>query len=222
MDRQGGGSDDIISIASEGGEIVVLPQHRPVVGAALRVPAHTERRLRAAEVALRLAVCGFALLAAVLLGVARETHDFFGLFVKVARYTDMPSLVILVITNGVAASYSLLQGGRCVVSTVRGRAIASRPLACAVFLCDQARQRLFVSLIVYMQVMAYVALSALAGALVAAMIGKFGLAEFGWMKTADFYKKFSMQVTGAILAALVAVVAMVAVSALSAFNLFRL
>lgn len=76
--------------------------------------------------------------------------------------------------------------------------------------------------IVYMQVMAYVALSALAGALVAAMIGKFGLAEFGWMKTADFYKKFSMQVTGAILAALVAVVAMVAVSALSAFNLFRL
>lgn len=93
MDRQGGGSDDIISIASEGGEIVVLPQHRPVVGAALRVPAHTERRLRAAEVALRLAVCGFALLAAVLLGVARETHDFFGLFVKVARYTDMPSLV---------------------------------------------------------------------------------------------------------------------------------
>lgn len=91
MERQGGGSDDIISIASSEGGVDIA-----VVGAGLlRVPAaHTERRLRAAEVALLLVACGFALLAAVLLGVARETREFLGgLFVKVARYTDMPSLV---------------------------------------------------------------------------------------------------------------------------------
>jgi uncharacterized protein (TIGR01569 family) len=109
----------------------------------------------------------------------------------------------------IAASYNFLQAGRCLVSTVRGRAlVSSKPVACAVFFCDQ--------------VMAYVTLSALAGALVAAMISKLGLAQFGWMKTAQFYQRFSMQAAVALNCALVAVVAMVAVSALSAFNLFRL
>ncbi|CAN6288379.1 unnamed protein product [Urochloa humidicola] len=204
-----GGSDEIISQASDGGDIVVVPAppRRPG-GVGLRVPARTERMLRAAELSLRLAACGFALLAAVLLAVNKETHDFLGLFVKEARYTDMQSLVILVITNGIAASYSFLQGGRCLVSMARGWALVSKPMACAVFFCDQ--------------VITYAALSALAGAMVAAMIGKHGQAQFGWMKTADLYKRFSMQATGAIICAIVAVVAMVPVSALSAFNLFRL
>ncbi|CAN6293814.1 unnamed protein product [Urochloa humidicola] len=206
----GSSDDEIISQASDGGGIVVpTPRRiRPGGGAALRVPARTEGTLRAAELALRLAACGFALLAAVLLAVNKETHDFLGLFVKEARYTDMASLVILVITNGVAASYSFLQAGRCLVSTVRGRALVSKPMACAVFFCDQ--------------VITYAALSALSVALVAAMIGKYGQAQFGWMKTADLYKRFAMQATGAIICAIVAVVAMVPVSAMSAFNLFRL
>lgn len=95
MEREGCGSDDIISLASDGGDTVVVPPRwRPGSGGAgLRVPARTERRLRAAEVALRFAACGFALAVAVLLKVNKETRDFFGLFVKVARYTDMPSLV---------------------------------------------------------------------------------------------------------------------------------
>ncbi|CAN6282966.1 unnamed protein product [Urochloa humidicola] len=91
----GSSDDEIISQASDGGGIVVpTPRRiRPGGGAALRVPARTEGTLRAAELALRLAACGFALLAAVLLAVNKETHDFLGLFVKEARYTDMASLV---------------------------------------------------------------------------------------------------------------------------------
>ncbi|CAN6299662.1 unnamed protein product [Urochloa humidicola] len=205
-----GSCDEIISQASDGSDVVVTaPRRRPGGrGAGLRVPARTERTLRAAELALRLAACGFALLAAVLLAVNRETHDFLGLFVKEARYTDMASLVVLVITNGVVASYSFLQAGRCLVSTVRDRSLVSWPMACVIFFCDQ--------------VITYAALSALAVALVAAMIGKHGQAQFGWMKTADLYKRFAMLATGAIMCAILAVMAMVPVSALSAFNLFRL
>ncbi|PUZ39498.1 hypothetical protein GQ55_9G318000 [Panicum hallii var. hallii] len=213
MERQEGGGDgdiEIFSQAFDGGDIVVVPpQSRPGGGrAGLRVSARTERRLRAAEAALRFAACGLALVVVVLLAVNRETHDILGLFVKVARYTDMPSLVVLVNTNGVAASYNLLQGARCLVSTVRGRALVCRPMACVVFFFDQ--------------VIAYAALSALAAALVSSMVSKVGQPQFGWMKTADLYERFSIQAAGAIIYALVAVVGMVAASALSAFNLFRL
>ncbi|XP_039827296.1 CASP-like protein 2U2 [Panicum virgatum] len=216
MERQEQGGDDDIEIISQasddGGGIVVVPRQRRHgnggAGAGLRVSPRTERRLCAAEAALRFAVCVLALVAAVLLAVNRETQEFLGLFVKVARYTDMPSLVVLVNTNGIAASYNLLQGARCLVSTVRGRALVSRPMACAFLFCDQ--------------VIAYATLSALAAALVSSMVSKVGQPQFGWMKTADLYKRFSMQAAGAIVCALVAVVGMVVVSAMSAFNVFRL
>ncbi|OEL22626.1 hypothetical protein BAE44_0016357 [Dichanthelium oligosanthes] len=96
MEPQEGGGDcdvEIISLASDSGDIAVVSPRRYFGGAGLRVSARTERRLRAAEAALRFPACGFALLAAVLLGVDRETHEFLGLFVKDARYTEMSTLV---------------------------------------------------------------------------------------------------------------------------------
>ena len=101
MRRQAAGSVDddieVISLtASDGGDVVPPPPAGlPVaVGAAgWRVSACTEGRLCATEVCLRFVACGLALVAAVVLAVDRETHDFMGLFVKVARYTDIPAFV---------------------------------------------------------------------------------------------------------------------------------
>jgi hypothetical protein len=44
----------------------------------------------------------------------------------------------LVIANGMAACYSLLQGARCLVSILTGGVLISRPMAWAIFSCDQA------------------------------------------------------------------------------------
>ena len=47
----------------------------------------------------------------------------------------------LVIANGIAAGYSLIQGLRCVVSMVRGSVLFSKGLAWAIFSCDQVSKR---------------------------------------------------------------------------------
>lgn len=44
----------------------------------------------------------------------------------------------LVIANGMAACYSLLQGARCLVSILTGGVLINRPMAWAIFSCDQA------------------------------------------------------------------------------------
>ncbi|RYR14455.1 hypothetical protein Ahy_B04g071033 isoform C [Arachis hypogaea] len=46
-------------------------------------------------------------------------------------------LRFLVVANGLAAGYSLIQGLRCVVSLVRGSVLFSKPLAWAIFSADQ-------------------------------------------------------------------------------------
>uniref|UniRef100_J3LKZ5 CASP-like protein n=2 Tax=Oryza brachyantha TaxID=4533 RepID=J3LKZ5_ORYBR len=120
----------------------------------------------------------------------------------------MQSLVLLVIANGMAACYSLIQGARCLVSIVRGGVLVSRPLAWAIFSCDQ--------------VMAYIVISAVAAAMEAALIGKYGQPEFQWMKTCHLYKRFCAQAGGGVACAIAASVNMVGVALLSAFNLFRL
>ncbi|KAK8446585.1 hypothetical protein SEVIR_9G509900v4 [Setaria viridis] len=117
----------------------VSPGNVPVCyyGPAGRVPAALERRVRAAELFLRCATCGLAVLAAALLGADRQTRIFFSME-KEARYSDMQSLVFLVIANGMAACYSLLQGARCMVSILTGGVLISKPMAWAIFSCDQA------------------------------------------------------------------------------------
>ncbi|CAN6307668.1 unnamed protein product [Urochloa humidicola] len=198
---QGGGS----SAADNG----VSPGNVPVCyyGAAGRVPAAMERRVRAAELFLRCAACGLAVVAAALLGADRQTRTFFSIQ-REARFTDMQSLVFLVIANGMAACYSLLQGARCMVSILTGGVLISRPMAWAIFSCDQ--------------VMAYFTISAVAVAMEAAMIGKYGNTQFQWMKTCHLYKRFCAQAGGAVACAVAASLNMVGISLVSAFNLFRL
>ncbi|KAF8776183.1 hypothetical protein HU200_003875 [Digitaria exilis] len=200
---QGGGA------AAAAGENGVSPGNVPVCyyGTAGRVPAAVERRVRAAELFLRCATCGLAVLAAALLSADRQTRIFFSIE-KEARYTDMQSLVFLVIANGMAACYSLLQGARCMVSILTGGVLVSRPMAWAIFFCDQ--------------VMAYFTISAVAVAMEAAMIGKYGNMPFQWMKTCQLYKRFCAQAGGAVACAVAASLNMVVISLVSAFNLFRL
>ncbi|KAL6649399.1 hypothetical protein ACP70R_013623 [Stipagrostis hirtigluma subsp. patula] len=199
--RQGGGGEG----AGDG----VSPGNVPVCyyGPAGRVPASLERRVRAAEVFLRCAACGLAVLAAALLGTDRQSRVFFSVE-KVAHYTDMQALVFLVIANGVAACYSLIQGARCLITILRGGVLLSRTLAWAIFSCDQ--------------LMAYYAISAVAVAMEAAMIGKYGTPQFQWMKTCHLYKRFCAQAGGGVACAVAASLNLVAVSLVSAFNLFRL
>ncbi|CAL4913074.1 unnamed protein product [Urochloa decumbens] len=187
----------------------VSPGNVPVCyyGGAGRVPAAMERRVRAAELFLRCAACGLAVLAAALLGADRQTRVIFTIQ-KEARFTDMQSLVFLVIANGMAACYSLLQGARCMVSILTGGVLISRPMAWAIFSCDQ--------------VMAYFTISAVAVAMEAAMIGKYGNMQFQWMKTCHLYKRFCAQAGGAVACAVAVSLNMVCISLLSAFNLFRL
>ena len=79
----GGGADNGVS-----------PGNVPVCyyGAAGRVPAALERRVRAAELFMRCAACGLAVLAAALLGADRQTRTIFAVE-KTAGFTDMQSLV---------------------------------------------------------------------------------------------------------------------------------
>ncbi|GJN30578.1 hypothetical protein PR202_gb18892 [Eleusine coracana subsp. coracana] len=91
----------------------------------------------------------------------------------------------LVIANGIAACYSLLQGARCLM-------------------------------------MAYFTISAVAVAMEAALIGKYGTQQFQWMKTCHLYKRFCAQAGGGLACAIAASVNMVAIALVSTFNLFRL
>ncbi|XLU73818.1 hypothetical protein S245_032871, partial [Arachis hypogaea] len=52
-------------------------------------------------------------------GTDSQVKVFFS-FEKEAKFTDVKALVFLVVANGLAAGYSLIQGLRCVVSLVRG------------------------------------------------------------------------------------------------------
>ncbi|RVW87116.1 CASP-like protein 2B1 [Vitis vinifera] len=113
----------------------VSPGNVPVYhGTNLKV---VDRRVRLAELVLRCVICGLGILAAVLVGTDTQVKVIFTIQKK-AKFTDMKALVFLVIANGIAAAYSLIQGLRCVVSMVRGSVLFSKPLAWAIFSGDQS------------------------------------------------------------------------------------
>jgi len=166
-----------------------------------------DRKVRIAELVLRCLICGFGVLAAVLIGSDNQTKEIFSIKKK-AKFTDMKALVFLVVASGLAAAYSLVQVLRCVVSMVRGSVLFNKPLAWAIFSGDQ--------------LMAYLMLAAVAAAAQSSVFAKFGEPELQWMKICTMYGKFCNQVGEGVASALFASISMVLLSGISGFSLFRL
>lgn len=166
-----------------------------------------DRRVRVAELSLRCLICGLAILAAVLIGTDSQVKEIFTIQKK-AKFTDMKALVFLVIANGLAAAYSVIQVLRCVLSMIRGSVLFNKPLAWVIFSGDQ--------------IMAYLTLSAVAAAAQSSVFSKIGQSELQWMKVCNMYGKFCNQIGEGIASAVIASLGMVLLSAISAFSLFRL
>ncbi|CAJ1962666.1 unnamed protein product [Sphenostylis stenocarpa] len=166
-----------------------------------------DRRIRITELVLRCVTLGLGVLAAVLVGTDSQVKVFFSIQ-KTAKFTDMKALVFLVVANGLAAGYSLLQGLRCIIGVVRGRVLLSKPLAWAIFSGDQ--------------VMAYITVGAVATAAQSGMLAKVGQPELQWMELCNMYGKFCNQVGEGIASAFVVSLSTVVLSCISAFSLFRL
>ncbi|CAL0309126.1 unnamed protein product [Lupinus luteus] len=166
-----------------------------------------DKRIKITELVLRFLILGLGVLAVVLIVTDSQVKEIFS-FQKKAKFTDMKALVFLVIANGVASGYSLIQGLLCVVSMVRGSVLFNKPLAWAIFSGDQ--------------VMAYITVAAVAAAAQSAVFSKLGQPELQWMKICDMYGKFCNQVGEGIASAFVVSLSMVILSCISAFTLFRL
>ncbi|CAH8325955.1 unnamed protein product [Eruca vesicaria subsp. sativa] len=166
-----------------------------------------DRRLRLTELLLRCSATVLALLALILIVTDTQVKQIFTIE-KRAKYTDMKALVFLVVANGIAAAYSLLQSVRCVVGSMKGSVLFNKPLAWAIFSGDQA--------------MAYMSVAAIAASAESGLIGIRGEEELQWMKLCNMFGKFCNRAAGGTASALLASVAMVFVSSISAFSLFRL
>ncbi|GAB2298979.1 hypothetical protein Dimus_033055 [Dionaea muscipula] len=166
-----------------------------------------DRRLRVAELVLRILICVLGVLAAALLGSDSQVRVFFSIQKK-AKFTDMKSLVFLVVANGIAAIYSLIQVLRCVLSMIRGTVLFSKPLAWVIFFGDQA--------------VAYLTLAAMAAALQSSVYGKQGQKELQWIKLCNMYEKFCNQAGEGMASAVVVSLSMAIISSFSAYSLFRL
>ncbi|KAL9254042.1 CASP-like protein [Drosera capensis] len=173
-----------------------------------------DRRVRVAELVLRILICVLGVLAAALVGSDSQVRVFFSIEKK-AKFTDMKSMVqllcdfrFLVAANGIAATYSLIQVLRCVVSMIRGTVLFSKSQAWIIFSGDQA--------------VAYLSLSALAAASQSSIYGKQGQEEFQWIKLCNMYGKFCNQAGEGVASAVVVTLSMAIVSSISAYSLFRL
>lgn len=169
--------------------------------------AAVEKRVKIAELVLRVLILGLGVVAAALIGLDSEVKVIFSI-TKKAKFTDLKSLVFLVIANGIVASYSLVQVVRCVLGMIKGSVLFSKPLAWVIFSGDQ--------------VMAYLTLAAVAAAAQSSVIGKFGLMELQWMKTCGFYEKFCNQIAEGIASSVAVSLCTVILSCISAYSLFRL
>ena len=124
-----------------------------------------DRRLRLTELLLRCSVTALAFLGLILIVTDTQVKKIFTIE-KRAKYTNMKSLVLviahqevhtlrerfvkfatlcfvlvgcrfLVVANGIAAVYSLLQSVRCVMGSMKGSVLFSKSLAWAIFSGDQ-------------------------------------------------------------------------------------
>nr|AAM66995.1 unknown [Arabidopsis thaliana] len=166
-----------------------------------------DRKVRVTELILRCLVCVLSLVSAILIATDVQVREIF-MIQKKAKFTDMKALVLLVVVNGIAAGYSLVQAVRCVVGLMKGRVLFSKPLAWAIFFGDQA--------------VAYLCVAGVAAAAQSAAFAKLGEPELQWMKICNMYGKFCNQVGEGIASALFACIGMVLISCISAFGVFRL
>ncbi|WZZ75412.1 hypothetical protein YC2023_086782 [Brassica napus] len=166
-----------------------------------------DRKLKLTEVLLRCSATALALLALILIVTDTQVKKIFTIE-KRAKYTDMKALVFLVVANGIAAAYSLLQSVRCVVGSMKGSVLLNKSLAWAIFLSDQA--------------VAYMSVAAIAASAESGLIGIRGEEKLQWMKVCNMFGKFCNRSAGGTASALLASIAMVFVSSISAFSLFRL
>ncbi|KAJ8540389.1 hypothetical protein K7X08_030308 [Anisodus acutangulus] len=166
-----------------------------------------DKRVRIAELILRCLICGLAVVAAVLVATDSQVKVIFTIK-KEAKFTDMKVLVFLVIANGLAAAYSLIQVLRCILSMIRGSVLYNKPLAWAIFSGDQ--------------LMAYLILAAVAAAAQSGVISKLGQPELQWMKVCNLYGKFCNQVGEGLASSIIVSLSMIVLSGISAFSLFRL
>ncbi|CAN8231817.1 unnamed protein product [Cochlearia groenlandica] len=172
----------------------------------------TDQRINLTELLLRCSVTLLSLLSLVLIVTDSQVKQLF-LIKKAAKYTDMKAIVFLVVANGVAAVYSLLQSLRCVVGTVKGSVLLRKSLAWAIFSLDQVK---------YSLAMAYISVAAIAAAGESGLIAIKGEEKLQWMKVCNLYGKFCHRAAGGVVTALFGSIAMVLVSCISAFSLFRL
>ncbi|KAF3488458.1 hypothetical protein F2Q69_00056787 [Brassica cretica] len=166
-----------------------------------------DRKLKLTEVLLRCSATALALLALILIVTDTQVKKIFTIE-KRAKYTDMKALVFLVVANGIAAAYSLLQSVHCVVGSMKGSVLLNKSLAWAIFLSDQA--------------VAYMSVAAIAASAESGLIGIRGEEKLQWMKVCNMFGKFCNRSAGGTASALLASIAMVFVSSISAFSLFRL
>ncbi|KAH0677812.1 hypothetical protein KY285_025613 [Solanum tuberosum] len=120
--------------------IGVSPGNVPVHhGSNLKV---IDKRVRIIELILRCLILGLAIIGAVLIGTDSQVKVIFSIK-KEAKFTDMKVLVFLVIANGLAAAYSLIQVLRCIFSMIRGSVLFNKPLAWVIFSGDQDDSSMF-------------------------------------------------------------------------------
>ncbi|KAL0788275.1 hypothetical protein Bca101_004521 [Brassica carinata] len=137
----------------------------------------------------------------------------------------------LVVANGIAAVYSLLQSVRCVMGSMKGSVLLNKSLAWAIFSGDQLSVILGRSRVFYVErsykhllglAMAYMSVAAIAASSESGVIGIRGEEELQWMKVCNMFGKFCNRGAGGVASAMLASFAMVLVSRISAFSLFRL
>nr|WDD38929.1 CASP-like protein [Fagopyrum tataricum] len=185
----------------------VSPGNVPVYHGRPTNPMALERRLKLAELLLRVLICGSSALAAFIIATNSQVREIFTIQKK-AKFTEMKALVFLVVTNGILASYSLAQLVRCALSMSKGSILFNRPLAMAIFSGDQ--------------LMAYLSLAAVAASLESSALAKLGQSELQWMKICGLFEKYCNEGAGGVACAVLASLCAALLSSISAYSLFRL
>ncbi|KAI4381112.1 hypothetical protein MLD38_007220 [Melastoma candidum] len=170
-----------------------------------------------AEALMRAISCSLLVLTACLVALDSQTKYIVFTYARKATYKDLNSLPVLVYIDAVAAAYNFFQLGKCTIQPCRCRN-KLEPLPSS----DQ--RFLYLPWLCFLldQVAVYIVFGATVGAMQGSMLAVTGSKVLQWMKLCNRYKRFCMQIGGALLCGYVASIAMVVLSFISAYNLFRL